>query len=502
MPVIRVAFARSGLAAAGTSEAFLNRLAVLADARAWGPGWGERPRFGPATLRHLERALTGRGADLRDAVFQLSHLIGLGATLDRRGRALDALFGAEGPATGRRLGAHLAGLADGAGRVTREGEGFRIAYAGGESYRLADARLPLLIALLEFLLTAADAPEEGEAVLARIAEIEAAPDDFAALRQASNAIAALLNARLDAMLRSRAERDRFEVLAGFLDARAAAAACPGAPAEWVIDDAAILDLWVESAADPARGADLRQFRTVHRLMVALVLALREGEDWQRLHRAAPGADDEALLRVDAAEAAAETLEETGTPLDLLAEPPCDRVKFLTRTEAAALDIPVRLWGAVRLFPLAVLRSEVMGAVQNALMNALRFDRPLAPLAALEAAESYAARIAAHAGLRAHLRRMLLAAVHVSATRRAIALPEAEAAAAARAFRGIRRAGFAEAPDDDATAAAFEAAIGPLGDLGRLMAGLAAALPDPPEPVFEADRAVFARAFADLYGKDD
>jgi hypothetical protein len=178
------------------------------------------------------------------------------------------------------------------------------------------------------------------------------------------------------------------------------------------------------------------------------------------------------------------------------------VKFLTGAELSALQLPVRLWGAVQDFPLSVLRSEAMGAVQNAIANALRFGRPVAGLVALEEVPGdYAAARAARDRVTAHLRRMLYAAVHVSAERRGIRLPEEKAAEARRAFRGVRRQGFAEALTDPAAGAAFDAAVTPLSDLSGLMAGLARAMPGDEGALFAADLPVFRRAFADLYAQE-
>lgn len=509
MPVIKMEFARAGLAAGATSETFLNQMQVLRDARAWAGGMAgaELPRFSDSTLRYLERALLARGADLRDAVFQLSHLLALAAAADPRGRALDTLYGFAGPVRAGALAAHLAAAAARAEApaVALEDRGFVLRYAGGEGYRLAHARLPLLVALLEFLLTTPDAPGEGREVMSLIARIEAAPGGFETVRAASNAIAAALNATLDRVMRSRVERDRIEALTAHLDATAEDHGA--GDRRWVIDDAAILSFWLRGAEEPGRTEDFRQFRTVHRAFVALVLALREGEDFQRLYRPQTADDEEGLLQIAADQGSFETIEDgLSSPLDALSEDPVGRVKFLTGAEAKGLEIAARLWGAVRAFPLAVLRSEVMGAAQNEIINALRFGRPLGPLVRLETRADgeeagYPAVAERYGRLRAHLRLMLHAAAHVMAERRGIRLPEEKAAETRKAFRSVRRAGFAEAFEDATIGAAFEAAITPLGDLAGLLADLSAALPGELGERFEQDRALFADAFTSLYRKE-
>ncbi|GMG83085.1 hypothetical protein LNKW23_22980 [Paralimibaculum aggregatum] len=508
MPVIKMEFARAGLAASATSESFLNHMQLLRDARAWsgGAGGAELPRFSESTVRYLERSLLARGADLRDAVFQFAHLIGMAAAISPSGRALDTLYGFDGPVRARRLAGHLAqGLEGIRSHVEMEENAFNLVYGHDQSYRLLHARLPLLYALLEFLLTAPDAPEQAREVMTLIARIEEAPQDFETVRATSNAIAATLNAGLDRMMRSRVERDRLEALAAHLDETARET--EAGERRWTIDDGAILAFWLRGAEPGGRSDDFRQFRTVHRAFVALLLALREGEDFQRLYRPQAADDEEGYLQLTDDQATFETVEEgLPSPLDALAEDPVGRVKFLTGAETRNLEIAARLWGAVRAFPLAVLRSEVMGGAQNEIINALRFKRALGPLIALEKLEDpdeagYPAVAERYARLRAHLRQMLHASAYVTATRRQINLPEPTASETRKAYRGVRRAGFGEAFDDPEIGEAFEAAITPLSELAGLLGELEAAMPGELVERFAEDRAVFADAFGEMYGKE-
>ncbi|MGF1447088.1 MAG: hypothetical protein ACFBRM_12940 [Pikeienuella sp.] len=508
MPVIKVEFGRAGLVASATSETFLNHIQILRDARAWSGGstGTEVPRFAESTVRYLERIMLARGADLRDAIFQFAHLVGLATVASDSGRALDTLFGFEGAVRARRIAADLARRLEGRdSHATLDATAFVLDYGDGQSYRLLHARLPLLFALLEFLLTSPEAPEQSREMLGHIGRIEEAPSDFDTVKSASNAIAATLNASLDTMMRSRVERDRMEALAAFLDETAVET--DTGERRWSIDDAAILDFWLRGGSGEARAEDFRQFRTVHRAFVALVLALREGEDFQRLYRPQAADDQEGYVQLTADQAAFETIEEgLPSPLDALAEDPLCRVKFLTGAEAKGLEIAARLWGAVREFPLSVLRSDVMGGAQNEIINALRFKRALEPLIALDKLADpdeagYPAVAERYGRLRSHLRQMLHAAAYVTATRRQMTLPEPTATETRKAYRGVRRAGFGEALEDPEIGAAFEAAITPLSELGALLAGLEAALPEDLGQRFTADRRSFADAFGEMYGKE-
>jgi len=513
MAVIKVDFGRSTLASSGITEAFLNQMQVLRDSRAWSAGAGaEAPRFGESTLRYLERTLFNRGADLRDAIFQLSHLVAAAAEISPRGRALDVLFGYDQPVRAGPIAAYLAGLAADAQteRVRAEENALVIEYRGDARYSLAKPRLPLLFALLEFALTAPDAPERAEAAHQAITRIEQAGDSFEAVKSASNNLANMLAGQLDELLRDRGERDRFEAVARFLDAHAVADPVETGAETWVIDDDAVLGFWLEAVTRSQEAEDFRKFETVHRAFVSFLAALGAGLDWQALHRGRASADDEEhFLQISEEAGQFDTLDEAApTPLDHLAEPPSSAIKFLNRNEERGLQIPVRLWGPVRELPLSVLRSELMGGAQNEIINAVRFRRPVEPLIALEQLGSeergesnYRSVAGRYQGLREHIVNMRRAAAHVASTRRGFALPEDRAKEFRKAFRAYRRAGFDRAFDDPEIGEGFEAAIGPLSELAALIAALCPTLPEDLEGQFEADREIFRTAFGELYAKE-
>ncbi|MEO1459438.1 MAG: hypothetical protein AAFV49_18010, partial [Pseudomonadota bacterium] len=99
MVVIRVDFARARISDSARTEEFENEIEKLRDALAFTPGrLDERPRYSPRTIGLLTRDLMARGPGLRDAIFQLAHLLRAAAAVAPSGSALEVLFTLEGPA--------------------------------------------------------------------------------------------------------------------------------------------------------------------------------------------------------------------------------------------------------------------------------------------------------------------------------------------------------------------------------------------------------------------
>ncbi|WP_333832906.1 hypothetical protein [Rubrimonas sp.] len=509
MVVIRVDFARARLADAGRSESFENQIAALREARVWSAsGFSDRPRYGPATIERLVWALAGRGPDLRDAVFQLTQLLAAAGALAQTGRgrgsALSVLLLIEGPARAGVLAAGLARAFAGRAGLLRRAEegGLELPEAGGGSYRIAEARLPMLFALLEFAI---GLEVEGEAAAERdaaLAQAERAGAERAGRVAASNRLAAALSRHLDGALRGRAARDRLTAIARFLDARAEVDT-PGAPPCWRIDDEATLAFWEAQAGAAESGGEARLFRTAHRGFAALSMALREGEAWRGLHRDRGHLDAPDALEV-AEGAGGDATPDADGPLARLTEPPLDRVKLLNRAEREGLDVVDALWRIAPHLPLSALRTAAMGAAQNAVVNAQRFGRPVAPLLRLDPAQApspYAAQLDAWRALAAHLLQARLAAAHVVATQADVA-PPAMAEEARRAFRSFRRAGFAEALEDPDLGEAFGDAIAPLARLSSLVESLLDAAPPDADAQFAADAPRFEAGFRAIHGPQE
>ncbi|MEO0819910.1 MAG: hypothetical protein AAF074_05715, partial [Pseudomonadota bacterium] len=388
MVVIRVDFARARISDSARTEEFENEIEKLRDALAFTPGrLDERPRYSPRTIGLLTRDLMARGPGLRDAIFQLAHLLRAAAAVAPSGSALEVLFTLEGPARPDPLARGLRPWFEGRAEIgTIRDDLLALPYdgAGAAPYEIPFRRMPLVLALHEFVLGLA---LEGEAAAERDAALEAAAtaeNTRAAISAASNRLANAISRYLDTVLGGRAAQERLRAITRLLDEEAEAPE-HGGPPIWHIDDAAVLSFWeTEAAKSGAEGGELRMFVTAHRSFVALLVALREGEGWYAMHQGAQvvealplGQDineDEVIGLGDVAGCLF-----PGGPIERLAEPPADAVKVLNKREAETLELVDSFWRLAPELPLSTLRSAVMGGHQSAIRAALQFKRPIAPL---------------------------------------------------------------------------------------------------------------------------
>ncbi len=486
----------------------------------WDEAVSRRWRHG--LLEHLEVMLATRSVELRDAKRQLTYYV----------TALDALAETAGQG-GRWEVAHM--LMEEAGPARPEV--FRSVFTAGlrgheqievtaDALRFADGfalrflRLPLLDALLEYVLTVPELGDAAKAVLDGL--VAALPTAAGAGRQraildTANQLGRLLDAHLDRAVRSRDALERYRRIAAIVEAHSP-------PGELVFDDANLLRFWQTAAAAPEQHGDYRLFQT------ALL-------HFTRLARELVTARQTALYRREAErfEGAIETEQGIG---DFIARPEPSLeafaeggvfapLKLLNKREQSELELLVAIGRVVEAFAHSLLRGTVFGAVQNQMREAKRKrDRLLLDrLAALDAVvddayDSVAARLARQ---RDHLRSLFLAALAVAVhhdeaflargigefgdTDRAIAA----AAAADRegllkraraAYAGNRREGFRDALTSPALGELFIEAVPALCELaGILDSALAAvdrlARPAPLASHLAADRPLFRATLAQL-----
>ncbi|MEM1345399.1 MAG: hypothetical protein AAGI34_12575 [Pseudomonadota bacterium] len=498
MVTIRVDFARARLIDSAKTETFVNEIRKLQDALSFSRGRADpRPRFSQSTIALLSRELIARGPGLRDAIFQVTHLMRAAASVSPSGSALEVLFTLEGPAQPRHIAAGLAPWFANSEHATLTDKALCLTYADTrEPYELTFTRLPLVLALVEFALGMElddNTARERDAVMRRL---ETSAPRLDAQREASNALARVLSGYLDQALGARAARERLIAVARYLDEHAEAET-PGQPPLWHLDDEAVLGFWETQAETGA--SEMRLYRTVHRAFIALILALRHGRDWHALHEGLR--DFDALPVESALDPAAVAGEAAGSALDALAEPPLDTVKFLNKREREALELVDLYWRQTGELALSVLRSAVMGRHQSALTTARQFGRPLAPLLSLAEAPGYGAQIEEWQSLAKHLERMRLASAHVLAHHAGLDLP-ARADEARKAFQSFRRAGFSEALDDPELGRAFGAAIAPLVTLSEQLDGLQTALSSDLDRIETADRPRFEQALRTIYAETE
>jgi hypothetical protein len=475
------------------------------------------PKYDAATRAKLGAIVVRRAYG--KTVLELCHLVAAADVLARAPegyirfffepkRASSSSFRTRVTASLARSGNHGA-VAPAPGAIT-------VRYADG-AFTIAYARMPVLAALLEFLVTALG----FAAVDAALASVRHGRRRIETVRAAARELSRQVYRYLGDHLPSVHARRKFDVILAYLRRRAG-----GGPLTF--DDAAVLAFW-RARADHG-DADFKVFRTALLAFVDVAHALeaahfRTGRDAAQsigYDRAAGEVDPDTVV-----EAIDDTLEGWASPLDRLDEEPVARIRFLTAEERALIDLAFALGPKAIALPLSVLRADVFGAVQNLLTAARRRrDRARIEEAATCAdAEPYPARAARLAALDQVCEQVLKAAAFavlqreprptnvIRFRRGGVAEPAADPfaerlAEGERAFAAIRRDGFARAAlaDPDAVEG-FKLGGEALLALRRHLTQFRAALDTEAARTagslarqFDDDRAAFSAELTDLYVK--
>lgn len=371
----------------------------------------DAPKFAPAVCRRLAREIVCR--TYAGAIFELCHLARIGdAAFGRAG--YEALFWGGGPARAdgfrRRVTAAAGRQGDCGGLIVSAAEA-RMVYGDGE-FAVSWSRMPLLSALMEFLVSAL-----GYETLDRALRCTPdTPPDRASISRAANGIARELYAFLKAHLPSAHAQRKFHLVMNFLRRRHGGRGI--GPQD--LDDATVLDFWLFAAPGTDGEADFRKFETVFRAFVDLRSALAAGRDRARLQAPLPLGPDRAAGEVDPADvdAAIAHVESRRAPLDVLRAAPANAIKFLNKREVAAIALLMEAGDGALAMPLSVLRVLVFGAVQARITQSLRRgDAGPPPAMASNHGAGYSGRRQRIRDTGDHLERVLLATFHVLASAR-------------------------------------------------------------------------------------
>ncbi|MGJ3258149.1 MAG: hypothetical protein ACFE0S_00970 [Rhodospirillales bacterium] len=375
----------------GKSEALRAVLAGITESTAADGG----PRYSEKVGRELARIIVCRS--YAKPMLELSHLLVAASAED--GRYEDVFWGVDRASAGefRRAFMPLEGMKSDvdvtAGGVRHDdGEGgFQVTYT----------RMPLLAALLEFMIMTVGYPEVDEMTSALRREDADGKDVIDTARALQRSLYAYLKDHLPPVQRQRREHH----FLGYVDQHAGNRT--GADA---INDDIVLGYWQTYAATDE--VDAKTFRAVFETARRLVAALDAAADrFAGTHARAIGTDVDAG-EVDPADvdAVLDALDEDEGPLERLLGTCGDSVKFVNVNEADALaELPLGD-GTARRMPVSVLRNAVFGAVQLRIGTALR--RAATPSVELPVAddEYYAAKLAAYAELIAGTEKLALAAL--------------------------------------------------------------------------------------------
>jgi hypothetical protein len=390
------AIAERMLLEADKSAELANVFRIVADAEMEGVA-----KFSDALCRDLVRTVVCRV--YAPPLLELCHLI---RAADSCAGGYEAFFWGSGPARAAAFRSYAERNLLATPGVEAVKTGLKLGYGDGE-FTVTFSRMPFLSALLEFLVTSIGYRAVDDAVASIRARNATAKQVSAAAKDLASQVYAYLK---DHMSSAQSQR-KFRRLIAFLDG--AADASPEA-----VDDEIVLEFWLRES-DGDEGADFKTYRAVYLAFLRFIQALAAAREHDNLENVRVLGADRAAGEVDPheLETGLEVLEDSDNPLGMLAAPPCDAVRFLTKTEARALELLVESSDFADRLPLSLLRCEVFGAAQARITQGLRRRLAPAEFVALiddSIGQDYQSCRDRFAALTDHVERLLLASFHALA----------------------------------------------------------------------------------------
>jgi hypothetical protein len=518
----------------GKSEALRAALACVVESSAADGG----PRYSEKVCRELARIIVCRS--YAKPILELSHLL-IAASAD--GRRYEDIFWGISRANASEFRRCFAELAGSSSRIRVSTDGVSH-YDGADNFHITYTRMPLLAALLEFMIMTVGYPAIDD-MTGSLRESDADADHVLdTARALQRAVYAYLKENLPPVQRQRRERHFLVYVEKHAGNRTGADA---------INDDVLLRYWQAYAASDEIEA--RTYRVVFDTARKLVVALDAAESRLSGTRAKPVGTDFEAGEVDPADLGAvfDALDDDEGPLVRLVDTCGEHAKFVNLSEAETLsELPLGE-GTARRIPVSVLRNAVFGAVQLRISTALRRDE--VPATALPGATDgfYLQKLNEYADVISMTEKLALAALwalhqaeRVEAAELALALapdidwgqlmpasddhagnvvplsavdalrqffmhqPDARGdeipallADAKRAWRGVNRTGFHDDSDPDSLDVLAAAAPAVLRLITAVRRTLDRDLATTDWPIYEAnDAGVFAAMFANLYDLDE
>lgn len=363
------------------SEYFLNCLRAVGEATALN---GE-PAYQADIVSQLITTIASRSYG--PLLFRAVHVMSAGAMMNLR---LDQLLVTSQPVTARQA-RHL--FMDGATPppptliVADDLLEFVDPGSKGATFKLSSQQVPLAIACLEFMVEALGfaCVSEAFAALASDSGSGSGSGSGSARRKViTKDLSNRLYHFLGEHLPQAAERNLARILAEYLETEIGASTFAAED----IDNQLILDFWIEKSLDETLSFKL--FSTAAKAWMTFrdCLIRSRGDAFDTHLSLTIGYEDEDLDRLsqlaignavdgdndNATPDLAQLVGDEATPTNWLADlqrPPCNEIKFLTKTELAQISIPAMAGNAGQSLVLTCLRLAAFGTLQNRLVQASR-----------------------------------------------------------------------------------------------------------------------------------
>lgn len=339
------------------SEELRAAIACIMDATAMDGG----PRYSQRVISALTRIIVCRA--YAKPTLEISHLIA--GISDKTGRFEHILWGVDRASpVSFRIFLQEMDLPNSGARLTNQGI---VNLVDDHEFQISFGRMPLLAALVEFLITAFGYERVDELT----APIRSQSFNEQDISDVANALQRELYAYLKDHLPPAHRQKRDRHFLSYVDDQSGNRS--GADA---ITDNIVLAYWQDSAAEP--GLDNKTYRSVHEMAVRMIVALdAASERIQSLRAVSIGTDREAgEYDPEDVEAVMAAFDPNDTPLSRVLEQDGDEVKFITATEADVLSVLPLRSDVERRVPISIIRNAVQGAVQLKISSALRQDSAL------------------------------------------------------------------------------------------------------------------------------
>lgn len=315
-------------------------------------------KFNPALCREVAKLIVCR--TYSSAILELSHLIVGACDLSGPLRRYEYFFWDSGiahPDVFRQYCRHSAEAHDPLNRLIVGSRSITIDYVDGP-FVITYSRMPLLSALMEFLLTAL-----GYAELDEIFQpLTQGRLKRRTVSEQANALSRLVYAYLRDHLPPAQSQRKFRTLLSYCDQDIQR-----------IDDQMILNFWRDYAINDEKGLDFKTYDSVLDSFTRLLHALEGARDLQAITHSAPiGTDHDAgEINPDQLHQQIDHIDEKNNALLTLTSPPCDHVKFLTKIEQGHLARLAQMTDYSQRLALSILRSDTFRLCQTRLSQAVR-----------------------------------------------------------------------------------------------------------------------------------
>ncbi|MDV7339128.1 hypothetical protein RYZ26_05965 [Terasakiella sp. A23] len=387
---------------AGKSSELTAVLHTMAETEADG-----EPKFSPMICREIGKIIVCR--TYATPLLELCHLIVAASELSFQKGRYEFLFWDTGVA---RTSAFLAYCDQAASTydgdlVSLDSTGITMAY-GDSEFSVQYSRMPVLSALMEFLLTALGYSDIDD-LLQNLLKGDISRKSVS---ECANGLSRLLYAYLKEHLPTAQSQRKFRKILAYCDDDVEA-----------IDDAMILNFWQEVSVDQEKGIDFKTFDSVFLTMIRVIQAVEHAHDLAAMrHAGSIGADREAgEIDPDILSETLESVQETITPLITLNSAPFNQVKFLNKQETAHLESLLNAGELALRLPLSILRSNIFTKPQSRLTQALRKQMAKHDLDLIiqeGPSETYQDRQLTYQDLIAHIQRSVYACLHMLAAAKA------------------------------------------------------------------------------------